>query len=174
VLNTSLTYLALQFMLLKKSNPFWQVVGLGVLAGMRTFAAPVVASHILSKRHSYNLSSSPLKFMQSANTAIAFKVLACGELIGDKLPDAPNRIEAGGLIGRCLSGSLAGASIYKASGRSAITGALFGSVAALGATFASYYLRRAAVKENIIHEPMAGVAEDALVVATGVSFILIS
>ena len=85
-------------MKLKISKPFWQAVGLGVLAGMRTTSAPAITSHILSRHHSKRLAKSNLRFMQNSNVAAAFKVLAVGELIGDKMPTAPDRTMPGGLI----------------------------------------------------------------------------
>ncbi|MGZ3872606.1 MAG: DUF4126 family protein [Mucilaginibacter sp.] len=145
------------------SKPFWQVFGLGVLAGMRATSAPAVASHILSHHHSQRLANSPLKFMQLRSVALGMKILAGGELIGDKLPGAPNRINVTGIAARCLSGSLAGASIYKASGKNALTGAVIGSMIALGATYGSFYLRKAAVDKTHILDPFVGALEDALV-----------
>jgi uncharacterized membrane protein len=153
---------------IKLSNPFWQVVGLGLLAGMRTTSAPAIASHILSHHHSRRLAKSPLKFMQSDNVALALKVFAVGELIGDKMPNTPNRIKPAGVVFRCLAGSLAGASIYKATGNSILTGAVLGSVVALGSTFGSYFLRKDVVSKTHVLDPIIGAIEDALVVGAGV------
>lgn len=157
---------------LKTSKPFWQVFGLGVLAGMRTTSAPVIVSHILSRHKSNRLSKSPLSFMQSGNVAVGMKVLAAGEMVGDKLPKTPNRTSAVGVIGRCLSGSLAGASIYKVSGGNALTGALLGSVVALGSTFGSYYLRKFIVDKTHVFDPFIGAIEDALVIGTRAGLII--
>ena len=161
-----------QKMQLKLSKTFWQVLGLGVLAGMRTTSAPVVASQVLSRHPSKHLANSPLRLMQSTNVALGMKVLALGEAVGDKLPKTPNRIAAGGVIGRCFAGSLAGASIYKAAGKSALTGALLGSAVALGSTFGSYYLRRFVVNKTGIFDPYIGTIEDALVAGAGAGLII--
>ena len=157
---------------LKISKPFWQVLGLGILAGMRTTSAPVVASQILSRHPSNHLAASPLRFMQSGNVALGMKVLALGEAVGDKLPKTPNRIAVGGLVGRCLAGSLAGASIYKAKGNNALVGALLGAAATLGSTFGSYYLRRFMVAKTDIFDPYIGAIEDVLVAAAGTGLIM--
>jgi len=100
------------------------------------------------------------------------KVLALGEAIGDKLPKTPNRITAGGVIGRCLAGSLAGASIYKATGSNALVGALLGSAVALGSTFGSYYLRRFVVAKTDIFDPYIGAIEDAVVAGAAAGLIM--
>jgi uncharacterized membrane protein len=158
-------------MKLKISKPCWQALSLGMLSGMRTTAGPAIASHILSRTTSGHLAKSSLDFMQNGKTAAALKVFAAGELIGDKLPTAPDRIKPAGIVFRCIAGSLAGASVFKASGNNAFTGALIGSAAALGATFGSYYLRKATVKKFHLIDPLVGAAEDALVIGAGVGLI---
>ena len=153
---------------LKTAQPFWLALTLGVIAGMRSAAAPAIASHILSRHHSNTLAKSPLAFMQSKATAIATKVFAAGEFVGDKLPATPNRTLPLGVVFRCLSGSLAGASIYKASGNNALTGALIGSVAAFGSTFGSYLIRKEIVTKLKIFDPYIGAVEDAVVAGAGI------
>ena len=153
---------------LKITHPFWQALGLGALAGMRSAAAPAIASHILSHHHSKSLTSSKLGFMQSNKVAGLLKVLAVGEFVGDKLPNTPNRIKPAGVIFRCLAGSVSGASIYRATGNNPYVGALIGSAAAFGSTFGSYYLRKGTVTKTKIIDPIIGALEDALVIGAGV------
>ena len=148
----------------KISKPLWQAVGLGAIAGLRSMSAPALTSHILSHHYkSKGLAHSPLKFMQSNKTAMAFKLLAVSEFVGDKLPNTPNRIALPGLAGRFLSGALAGASVYKASGGKSYIGAMLGGSSAMLSTFGSFYLRKATVKGTKILDPIIGGIEDALV-----------
>ena len=112
-------------------HPFWQVIGIGTLAGMRTSSAPAVTSQILSHHHSKRLEKSPLNFMQSKIVANTLTVLSLGEVVMDKLPSTPNRTEPAGVIFRGLSGALAGASIYKASGNNVLVGSLLGAAAGI-------------------------------------------
>lgn len=151
-------------MKLKISNPFWQAVSIGTLAGFRSMSAPAITSHILSHHQSAGLNRSALSFMQSDKTAIAFKLMALAEFAGDKLPSAPNRIAFPVITTRFLSGALAGASIYKAKGHKAYVGAILGGSAAILSTFGSFYLRKATVKGTKILDPIIGSIEDALVV----------
>ena len=153
---------------LKISHPFWQVIGLGALAGMRSASAPVIVSHILSHHQSKKLDHSPLRFIQSKNVALALKILAIGEIIGDKLLSAPNRIKPAALAFRMLSGAVAGASVYKATGGKVAMGALIGGTAAFASTFGSYFLRKDAVKTSHVIDPIVGAIEDALVIGSGV------
>lgn len=149
-------------------KPLWQVIGLGVLAGMRSAAAPVIASHILSHHHSKNLEHTTLGFMQSDKVANALKVISIGEFVADKLPGTDDRIKPASVGARCLSGALAGASIYKASGGKAVWGALIGAAAAAASTYGSFYLRKNTVRQTHIIDPIVGALEDALVIGAGV------
>lgn len=135
---------------------------------MRSMAAPAVSSRMLSRRHSKKLERSPLNFMQSNITANVMSGLAVSEFVGDKIPTAPDRISAPGLIGRCLSGALSGAGIYKASGGKWYAGAALGGAVAIAATFGSFYLRGAVVKHSHLIDPVVGAIEDAIVLGTGV------
>jgi uncharacterized membrane protein len=155
---------------MKQETPkqFLQAVGLGVMAGMRSNSAPAAASHILSQQYSAELDKSPLKFMQSPRVSNIMKVLALGELIGDKLPNTGNRIVPVSVIFRCSAGALAGASMYKANGNNAFKGAFLGAAAAFGSTFATFYLRKGFVKKTHIYDPVIGVVEDALVLGGAV------
>ncbi|WP_413667717.1 DUF4126 family protein [Mucilaginibacter sp. Mucisp86] len=153
---------------MKALKPLWPVIGLGTLAGMRTLSAPVMTTHILSRHPSKKLDKSPLRFIQSPTIAAVLKILSVTELIADKLPSTPNRIEPAAIAGRCLSGALAGASIYKSVGGKWLTGTLIGGATAIAATYGSYYLRKNIVKANHIADPWIGAAEDALVIGVGI------
>jgi len=95
--------------------------------------------------------------------------MALGEFIGDKMPSAPNRIALPAIISRSISGAVAGASIYKATGGNLYTGAILGSVTAVAATFGSFYLRKALVKQANLIDPIIGSIEDAIILGAGLS-----
>lgn len=151
------------------SKQFLQAAFIGALAGMRTTAAPVIATHILSMAPSGKLNTSRLKFMQSPTLAAIFKIVSVSELVVDKLPSTPNRIETGGVAGRALSGALAGAAICKASGINAWKGVAIGGLTAVAATYASYFLRREIVKRAGVADPFIGGIEDIAVIGAGVA-----
>lgn len=153
------------------THPFWQVLGIGALAGLRSASAPAVTSHILSHHHSKRLEGTPLNFMQSDSTATTLKLLATGEMVMDKMPFIPNRIKPASAAFRCLSGALAGASISKATGGKIGAGALFGASAALAATYASFLLRKVTVKATGIIDPLIGALEDALVLGAAAKLV---
>ena len=152
---------------IKISNIICQAAGLGIIAGMRTFSATAVISHVYNRHPSKNLESSGFRLIQTINTSKVFKVLAAGELIGDKLPNTPNRTSAGGLTGRILSGSLAGATVYKANGRQPLMGALIGGSAAVASAFGCMFLLKALGKSTRIPDPYIGALEDIVVIGAG-------
>lgn len=154
-------------MAFKITKPFWQALGLGTLAGLRSMTGPAVTSQILSNHHSKALEGTPLNFIQSNKVATALTLLALTEIVADKLPGTPNRIKAPVLATRCLSGALAGASIYKASGGNAYLGALLGGSAAVLSSFGGFYLRKYTVKSTHLVDPIIGSIEDALVIGSG-------
>jgi uncharacterized membrane protein len=78
---------------------------------------------------------------------------AGGELIADKLPGMPSRLEPRGLTGRLLSGAIAGRQVAGA------PGAAGGAGAALASAFIGNRARTA------VPTPLAAIAEDCLAVS---------
>jgi len=155
------------------THPFWQVLGIGALAGLRSASAPAITSHILSHHHSKRLEGTQLDFMQSKTVTNVLMLLALGEVVMDKMPFTPNRIKPAGVAFRCLSGVLAGASISKATGGKIGAGALFGAASALASTYISFIVRKSTVKATGIIDPIIGGLEDALVFGAGTTLIRI-
>ena len=87
---------------------------------------------------------------------IAILAGAAGELVIDKLPFVPPRIEPPQLAGRMGAGALAG---HRVAGPQ---GAAAGAVAALGSAFATYHARRMLAERLPVPDPVLGAAEDAL------------
>jgi uncharacterized membrane protein len=93
--------------------------------------------------------------------ATGAKALAAGEMWGDKLPRAPDRIVAAGVIARIVSGGLAGAAL--APRRHAGLGAVLGASAAVGAAYLTFSARMHAMRRH--GQTPTGLVEDALTVA---------
>lgn len=149
----------------------WLVLGLGAVAGLRSMAAPAIASQVLANHPSSRLADSPLRFLQSPVTATISKLLAAGEMAGDKIPGISDRIAPPALIGRVASGALVGAAFCKAKGGNQLAGALLGSLAAVAGSYGGYYLRKEVGKRSGIADPILGALEDALVVASGIGLL---
>jgi len=146
----------------RAAGPYLAAAAIGAVAGMRSMAAPAFVSYAL---HEDDLEGSHLRFMTSPPLVWWSGIAAAGEMIADKLPFIPDRVSAGPLVGRMLSGAVCGAAVSRVLGREAKVGAAIGLACALGSAFAAYHLRRSAGR----HAPdqALGVAEDSLVVLTG-------
>lgn len=102
-------------------------------------------------------------------TAIVFTVLAVGELIGDKLPQTPNRTSPPALLARIVFGGLVGAICATSLHGSLIEGALLGSISAIAGAFLGFHLRQYLVKERQFADLPVALAEDAI--AIGISIL---
>ncbi len=142
-------------------SPLIKTIVLGISAGMRTMAPLAIVSTKFHKHKQINLTNSKLGFMQTGFVATLLDMAALGELAGDKSNNAPDRTEAIGVIGRALSGALVGATIYKASFRHPLNGAVIGAIAAVASTYIFFNLRKKLAKKTG-NDKILGMAEDAL------------
>ena len=111
------------------------------------------------------------RLLASDLAARLLPLAAAGELVMDKLPFLPPRTELPSLAGRAATGTLCGAAVAQwrggATAAGAVAGAVAGGLAAVGASFAAYHLRRAAGEATGLPDPVVAVAEDAVALAAG-------
>jgi len=88
----------------------------------------------------------PLALIGSIPAVGILSVLAVAELVVDKLPNAPNRTSAPGLIGRVLMGGIAGACVSSGGGQRAVIGAVLGAIGGIAGAFGGYQARTRLVK----------------------------
>lgn len=146
-------------------------IGIGIVAGLRTFTAPAAvcwAAHL----GWIDLRYSRLAFMATAAAVIVATLLAIGELVMDKLPSTPNRTSAGPLVGRLVMGALCGAAIGIATDHSGVATTCLGAVGALIGTFGGYQIRHRLVPGLKVKDIVIALAED--LVAIGGAFLLVS
>ena len=91
---------------------------------------------------------------------VACTAIALGELLGDKLRSAPDRIVLAGIATRVASGGLAGAALVPR--KRAVAGALLGATAAVGAAYITFSARRGAMRR--FGQTSTGLLEDALTI----------
>lgn len=139
------------------------VIGLGAIAGMRTCSGPVFTCASLSRAK--DLDSLVLDFLGSTSVRRAVTIAAAGEMIADKLPGIPSRTAKALIAGRIISGAACGAAIARIDRRSAVGGAVLGAIAAFGAAHLTFRIRRQLAR--CVPDPIVGLAEDVLVIATG-------
>lgn len=140
---------------------------IGIVAGMRAMSAPAFVSHKLSHETPNPLSDSTFSFLTSPKTATTLALLAGGELIGDKVPNAPDRISAAQLPVRLISGAASGAALAEADGQPVAYGAILGVVGAAVGSFAFFHLRHWLTHEKDLPDPVVALAEDALTIGLG-------
>jgi uncharacterized membrane protein len=139
---------------------------LGVIAGMRSMAAPAVLGRLGRTRCLNQGCASILEKPAVAHTLLA---LSIGEFIVDKLPFMPKRTQTGNVIARMASGAICGAIFCSALKRSPVVGALTGASAAIGATYAFYELRHAASEQLGLPDPAVALAEDTVAACVGLT-----
>ena len=155
---------------MSNTSPLVQAACLGAVAGMRSMGAPaLVSAHLTRDGHTPPpaLMQSPLKWLASPTTALVFKVLGAGEIVGDKLPKTPSRTDPGPLFGRALFGGLCGAALCLDEGESPVLGAALGAVSAVASAFAFYHLRHSLTYDIGLPDLPVALAEDALAYGGG-------
>jgi uncharacterized membrane protein len=101
-------------------------------------------------------------------TAIVFSVLALGELIGDKLPNTPNRTSPFALLARMAFGGLVGAIAATGLHGPALEGIVLGVISAVAGAFLGFHLRQFLVKERAFKDLPVALVEDALTIGLSV------
>ncbi|KAA5544060.1 DUF4126 family protein [Adhaeribacter rhizoryzae] len=151
----------------KRTKTYFRIMGMGAVAGMRAAAAPALLSHLLVKSPTGQLNFSPLHYLQVPKVAQGLKIAAGAELLGDKMPFTPNRIEPAQLGARVLSGALAGATLAMANKQSQAVGFLLGGLAAAAATYVFFTVRQKLVQTTGWPDTTIAVLEDTLALAGG-------
>jgi len=129
-------------------------VVLGAATGMRSTVA--LTALILRRRDGL-----PAVLRHPAARPIA--VAADGaELVADKLPGTPSRLDPPGLTGRLISAGLAAAVLARSEHRGPIPAMLTASVAALAAAKICHDARAALARR--LPDPVVAIAEDALAI----------
>jgi uncharacterized membrane protein len=139
-------------------------LGIGVVAGLRTFTAPTVVAWAAVLQW-INLTGTWASWVGNLITAIVFSVLALGELFLDKQPKTPPRTSPPAFIGRLLFGGFAGAVVGTAW---AVTWSALGAgvVGAVIGTMVGYQLR-ARLAGAIGRDLPAALIEDVIAVGGG-------
>lgn len=145
-------------------------IGIGAIAGLRSFTAPAAVSWAAYAR-TLALRHSGLKFLKSPVSRNIALALAAGELIADKLPSTPNRTNPGPLAARIVSGALCGAAIYSSGKQPIAIGALLGGVGAVAGSFAGYDVRRRLGRQIAVPDAALALFEDVLAIGGGASIV---
>jgi len=135
---------------------------LGVVAGMRSQLPVALLALAAGGRE-------PGGWLASPAARIVLAVVAAGELIGDKLPTAPSRLEPLPLLGRVAFGAVAGGLLSTRLGGEAMPGVGAGATGAVVGTIAFGEARLALTRLTGLPDVVFAVAEDALAVGLGLA-----
>jgi uncharacterized membrane protein len=92
----------------------------------------------------------------------ATTAMAAFELMADKAPNIPDRIDPGPLFGRVIAGAVVGASVAQMAGADRRSAAIGGALVSFAAAHLSYRLRAALAEA--VPGFVAGLIEDVLIV----------
>jgi uncharacterized membrane protein len=142
---------------------------LGVVAGLRSqFPAAALAATGLGP------DGGPFALLGSTGGRRGAFLAAAGEIVVDKLPVTPDRVELRGLLARVASGAIAGAVLATgtgARGRRAVLPVLAGAGGAYLGSRGGFSARKAVVAATRLPDPLVAVAED--VVAIGLAAVAV-
>jgi uncharacterized membrane protein len=142
---------------------------IGFASGLRAFT-PLALGCWVALWGWMPLGGTRLHFLGTDLGAIIVSILAVAELIGDKLPIAPNRITAGPLGARVVTGVLAGTAVAIGAGQPWLIGFGSGAIGAVIGAFVGFRVRQFLVTRFRVKDFLVAIAEDlfTIVLALGV------
>ena len=143
---------------------------IGLFAGLRSLTPPAAVAWAVHL--GWLKLFRPLSVVGSLPAVIILTLLAIGELIFDKLPNAPSRTATPGLMARIVTGGLTGACVSLGGGYSAFVGAGLGSLGGIAGCFAGYHIRARLVRSLRVPDLYVALLED--LVAIGGSLFIVS
>jgi uncharacterized membrane protein len=134
---------------------------MGAVAGMRAMT-PLAAVTNAARSGNLPADNGAPRLLGNKLASAGMLALAGGELAGDKMKSAPDRIVPAGMVARVFTGMIAGASL--APRRHRRLGALLGASAAVGMAYVTFNLRIRAIERY--GQTSTGTVEDAIAVGS--------
>jgi uncharacterized membrane protein len=151
----------------RSSSLLWGALALGAVAGMRSMLAPTMTSRALAKRPDANNADEPARTLAAQQTRYWLIPLAVGELVGDKLPFAPDRTISASMMVRAVSGGMTAAVLASARRQPILLPALAGATAACVSAKVGASLRSRYASFGPFTNAALGITEDCLALAIG-------
>lgn len=134
---------------------------MGAVAGMRAMTPLAAVTNAARTGHLPADNGAP-RLLGNRLASAGMLALAGGELAGDKMKSAPDRIVPAGMVARVATGMIAGASL--APRRQRRLGAVLGAGAAVGMAYVTFNLRMRAIARY--GQTSTGAVEDAIAVGS--------
>ncbi len=149
------------------THTYLKAFQIGFIAGMRAITAPALLSHKLVRTIPTREPQKPVHYFAQPPVAIGLEVLAGLEILGDKVPNGPNRTSPPQFITRIASGATCGAFLSEVEGAPAPIGAVLGSLGAVAGTLLFFNLRRWLDHDLGLPDAVGALTEDALAIGLG-------
>ncbi len=154
---------------MRRNDALVRAVMLGAVGGMRSQMPLALLAWSARERQFAVDAGPPLSVLRSPKTLPVAAILAGGELIGDKLPMTPSRLEPGALAARFVVGGLAGAALALDAGQSPLEGVAAGMVGAGLGAYGGYQIRRWLGAASGVPDPVVAIGEDMVAIGIGVT-----
>lgn len=148
------------------SNLLWGALALGMVTGMRSMLAPTMVSRTLATREDIQEADEPARTLASHRAQQFLLPMAAAELLGDKMPFAPDRTIIPSMMFRALSGGVTAAALANARREPVWLPALLGATAALVASEIGLRLRKP-YQRNALANAALGLTEDCVAMMVG-------
>ena len=148
------------------SNVLWGALALGLVTGMRSTLAPTMTSRALAAQDDIDAADEPARTLASHRAQQFLLPMAAGELLGDKMPFAPDRTILPSMMFRAVSGGVTAAALASARRQPIALPALIGATAALVASKVGLSLRKPYQSDPLVNAAL-GLAEDCVALAIG-------
>lgn len=140
---------------------------LGFATGLRTFT-PIAALCWFSWLGQLSLDNPWTLWVAKLASAIAFTVLALGELVVDKLPQTPSRVGPFPLTARLVLGAFCGAVAADSLNGPGLEGVILGLIGAAIGAIVGFMLRREITAKTGWPDWIIALAEDAIAIAMAI------
>lgn len=132
---------------------------MGAVAGMRAMT-PLAAVTNAARSGMLPVDNGAPRLLANPLASVGMLALAGGELLGDKMKTAPDRIVPAGMVARVATGLIVGAAL--APRRQRGLGAVLAAGTAVGAAYLTFHLRMRAIERY--GQTSTGAVEDAVAV----------
>jgi uncharacterized membrane protein len=156
----------------KSTNDVWaRAVVAGFATGLRSQIVFAVLSRAARRGDFGADCGPPIGWLRSPLVERLTWLAACGELIADKLPQTPPRIEPRSLAVRVGLGGVAGGIVAGEAGCWWVKGAALGNLGAFAGSFTGYWVRKRMVHATGLPDRAIALVEDAIAIGLGSSVV---
>lgn len=142
----------------------WRPLALGFVTGLRSQLPIAVLAWRQARGELPEGIRGPGRILRRRGSATLLALAAAGEMVADKRPLTPSRLDPGSFTGRLSLGAGAGAGVATAFGGSRLLGGVLGAAGAASGSWAGAHYRRWAAEHTGVPDLACALCEDAAAV----------